>query len=300
MQLLPFMDMISRFLIPVFFEAVCITAAVVIYFLHIHKLTKPIIFQFFVIVLGSIFLSFVIKSSIVPKNQQAGLECTIIQGGYSAGDYNLINKYPVLAGHLIQRYLGYVRDVKNARFTILPESAFLVNQKKDGEIIQSLKAIAYSKNEYILTSMLLEEDTVVYNAVALINPQGEVQDIYKKRNVMLFVESSNFEKGTTLQTLMVDNYKVAPLICFDAVFIRNYFRDKPPDVFIVTSNDVFAEKTILSRLHQAYAVINSRTMGIPLLQVIQNGPSFFVNSKGELHTIAGPYERAVGLSIVLN
>jgi apolipoprotein N-acyltransferase len=68
---------------------------------------------------------------------------------------------------------------------------------------------------------------------------------------------------------------------------------------IVTSNDVFAEKTILSKLHQAYSVINSRTVGIPLLQVIQNGPSFFVDSRGKLTELVKPYERAIGLTITL-
>jgi hypothetical protein len=70
-------------------------------------------------------------------------------------------------------------------------------------------------------------------------------------------------------------------------------------MYIVTSNDVFAGKTILSKLRQAYSVINSGTAGVPLLQIIQNGPSFFVDSKGGLATVTKPYEKAIGLSVTL-
>jgi apolipoprotein N-acyltransferase len=68
-------------------------------------------------------------------------------------------------------------------------------------------------------------------------------------------------------------------------------------VYIVTSNDVFAEGTIVSKLHQAYSVINARTMGIALLHITQNGPSCYVDSKGKLTTLTHPYEIAIGLLV---
>jgi apolipoprotein N-acyltransferase len=114
---------------------------------------------------------------------------------------------------------------------------------------------------------------------------------------MYFVESKKFKSGNTKATFKVDRYTIAPLICFDGVFLTNYIRDIRPDVYIVTSNDVFGEGTILSRLHQAYSVLNARTMGIPVLHVTQNGPSCYVDSKGKLTNLTSPYEKAIGLSV---
>jgi apolipoprotein N-acyltransferase len=148
-----------------------------------------------------------------------------------------------------------------------------------------------------MTGMIIEEGGNIYNSSVLINPRGILESVYRKRNTMPFVETSKFTKGTLSNTFLADGYTIAPIICFDSVFIRNYFRDRKPDLCIVTSNDTFAETTILSRLHQAYGVINARSMGLPLLQVMQNGPSFYVDSRGRLKNLAGPYEQAIGIPV---
>jgi apolipoprotein N-acyltransferase len=297
-QLLPFMNIVSQFLLPIFFEGICIVIAVAIYLFFTKKLIRKLLVQIIGIIFIGITLSLTIKFKFASYSiPNADFECTIIQGGYSLNDYTFIERYPILSKKIVQGYLTYTEDVTNVRFIILPESAFPIEQNKDSQVLQILKDIAFSKNTYILTSVLLNENNEVYNSVALINPQGQIQDIYKKKNVVLFVENSRFAKGKTAQTFSVDNYTVAPLICFDSVFIRNYFRDKIPDIYIVTSNDVFAEGTVLSQLHQAYSIINARTMGISLLQIVQNGPSFYINSKGILINLTRPYEKAVSVSV---
>jgi apolipoprotein N-acyltransferase len=64
-------------------------------------------------------------------------------------------------------------------------------------------------------------------------------------------------------TFTVDGHTIAPVICYESLFIRNYFRDARPELYIVISNDIFSDKTILSYLHIAYGVINARTLGTP-------------------------------------
>jgi apolipoprotein N-acyltransferase len=95
----------------------------------------------------------------------------------------------------------------------------------------------------------------------------------------------------------VDGHSIAPVICYESLFIRNYFRDQKPELYMVISNDIFAEQTVLSRLHQAYGVINARTLGIPLLQAMQNGPSCYVDSQGTLMNLTMPYEQVIGLPV---
>jgi apolipoprotein N-acyltransferase len=296
MHLLPFMNTISQFILPLLWESLCVSFAA-IFCLPLHKQAKYLVVQVIIILL--IVVSF---STIVKKRQNhslfnSGLECIIIQGGYSSQDYDLVERYPGLGVKMVQRYLNHIEEVTNARFLILPESAFPLVQTMDGEILQEIENKACIHNEYIMSGILLEEGENVYNAAVLIDPKGYLQSVYRKRNPVLFVETTKFTKGVLATNFTVDGHTIAPLICYESVFFRNYFREKRPEIYIVLSNDVFAERTILSKLHQAYSVINARTIGIPLLQVIQNGPSFYVDSQGRLSNLTRPYEQAIGLSV---
>ena len=297
MQLLPVMNPVTLFVLPVFCEGIGIVSAAALYLYLTKKVNRYIILQAAAIIVLSIIFSLTVKQMSAAENRHTNLTCTLVQGGYSAKDYTLVENYPFLGNELARRYLRHLEESPQSRLTVLPESALPVHQTLDSPFLQTIKDIAYTRNAYIMASMLLKEETAVYNAIALINPEGQVQDIYRKRNVMLFVESNDFKQGTTKQTFAVDAAAVAPLICFDSVFLHNYIRDKRPDVYMVTSNDVFAEGTVVSRFHQAYSVINARMMGIPLIQLTQNGPSFYVDSKGKLINLTSPHEKTIGLSI---
>ncbi|MDR1248292.1 MAG: hypothetical protein LBK63_03220 [Treponema sp.] len=128
---------------------------------------------------------------------------------------------------------------------------------------------------------------------------GEIVGMYKKRNIVPFVENYEYTKGKDLNTFEVENYTVAPLICYDSMFIRNYFRDKKADLYVVASNDIFSEHTILSLLHEAYGLLNSRTLGIPLIQATQNGPSFYVDYEGKLNELANTNERREVITVTV-
>jgi hypothetical protein len=69
--------------------------------------------------------------------------------------------------------------------------------------------------------------------------------------------------------------------------------------YIVISNDIFADKTVLSYLHIAYGVLNARTLGTPLLQAMQNGPSVYLDSRGRLTFLTKPYEQVIGLRVAI-
>jgi apolipoprotein N-acyltransferase len=298
MHLLPFMGMVSRFVLPLFWEALCMAFSAAMYlFYYYNRLTKNTIVQAAGIVLAAIGLSGIAKAGLDIPVFEPGLECALVQGGYSRQDYALVERYPALSRKIAQRYLDHIGEITGARFVVLPESAFPLYQTEESEILQTIKDIARSRNEYIMTGILLEEDGSVYNASALINPEGQLQNVYRKRNTVLFVETSTFTKGIRADNFAVDGHIIAPVICFESLFIRNYFRDKKPELYIVISNDIFAEKTVLSSLHQAYGVINARTMRTPLLQAMQNGPSFYVDSQGELTNLTMPYEQVIGLMV---
>jgi apolipoprotein N-acyltransferase len=299
MHLLPFMGVISRFVFPLFFEAFCVSFASMLYVPSVRKPINHYAGQLIAILFGVMVLSGIAQWSFGSYSYKPGLECTLVQGGYSRHDYVLIERYPVIGLKMAQKYLGHIQEVTQARFLLLPESAFPVRQIEDSEILQVIKDTARERNEYIMTGILLEESEKVYNASVLIDPEGRLQNIYRKRNTVLFVESSTFTPGVMANTFSVDGHIIAPVICYESLFIRNYFRDKRPELYIVISNDIFAEKTILSRLHQAYGVINSRTLRTPLLQAMQNGPSSYVDSQCVLTNLTKPYEKVIGLPVTI-
>jgi apolipoprotein N-acyltransferase len=148
-----------------------------------------------------------------------------------------------------------------------------------------------------MTGILLAEGEKVYNASALINPDGILENVYQKRNTVLFVETSTFTRGIRANTFSVDGHTIAPVICYESVFIRDYLRDNKPELYIVIGNDIFSDKIVLSILHIAYGVINARTLGTPLLQVMQNGPSIYLDSQGKLVFLTKPYEKKIGLRV---
>lgn len=298
-QLLPVMNSIMQGILPVCFEGISMVIAATVYLHLTKKLSKGMVLQGVVIIGISIMFSVQIKGESRREPHTTELPCALIQGGYSAQDYTFMETYAPLSQALIRRYLEHLEASPPARLIILPESAFPVRETSDGPLIQTIGTIARTRNAYIMVSMLLSEVTGVYNAVVLINPEGEVQEVYRKRNVMLFVESNDFTGGTDPVTFTVDSYTIAPLICFDGVFLGNYGGKHRPDVYMVTSNDVFAEGTVLSRLHQGYAVFNARMMGVPLVQVTQNGSSFYVDAQGRLTNLTRPYEQAIGVPIII-
>jgi apolipoprotein N-acyltransferase len=300
MHLLPFMGVVSRVLLPVIFEAVYLSSGLILYFAYSGKLKKSMLYQFIGILVMGVLSTFVIKTAFFNTKSTIAMECTIVQAAFSDRDYTLVNKHPVLAERITREYLESLNKIGKTRLIILPESSMPVIQDINSEGLQKIQKAANEGNMYIYASVLLKEETEIYNAVVLVNPEGTIQDIYRKRNTVLFVETGNYTRGKTLQTFKIDNYNAAPMICFDVVFLKNFFRERGVDIYIVTSNDVFAEHTVLSIMHKAYAVFNARTTGAPLLQAVQNGPSFYVNSTGELKNITKPYEKAIELRITLD
>jgi apolipoprotein N-acyltransferase len=304
MHLLPFMGAVSRLILPLFWEALCVAFAALLHFFYAKRITKHILLQAAALVLAAFGLSGIVRAGLGSPAFTPGLECAIVQGGYSRQDYALIDRHPVLAQQIAQNYLGYLEQVANARFAVLPESAFPLLQIEESDIMRKIQDIARLRNRYIMTGILLEEGENAYNASALINPQGRLQNVYRKRSIVPLVETPVFSRGNirvsteiSADTFTVDGHIIAPVICYESLFIRDYFRDQKPELYIVISNDIFAEKTVLARLHQAYGVINARTLRTPLLQVMQNGPSFYVDSQGVLTNLTLPYERVIGLPV---
>lgn len=241
----------------------------------------------------------IIKDTRNTTNLENRFNCAIIQPSFSLNDFNLLEQYPALKIRVSDIIIDYVSKINNTDLIIIPESILPTSQNIDGHIIEQLKEIAQENNVHILSSIILNESENSFNTVMLINSSGEIQDIYKKKNLVPFVESHEYKPGNTNKAFSVNKHIIAPLICFDSVFLNNYIRSKQPDIYIVTSNNAFAENTILSNLHKAYTIFNSRTIGLPTIQNIQNGPSFFIDRNGVLNNVTNAYDVVYNENIII-
>jgi apolipoprotein N-acyltransferase len=275
----------------VFIEGIIVSFSNIYNLLIVKRNKISIIIQsIFLIFIGIVATKFT-RDTIAQKEKIENLNCGTIQLAFSNKDFALASEYYNFSETIALSYLQSIKRNKDAQLIIIPESAFPIQQGVDGNIVQEIRNTALEQKQYILASLKIEENNDKYNSILLINPNGEIAGMYKKRNIVPFVENYEYTKGKELNTFEIENYTVAPLICYDSIFIRNYFRDKKAGLYVVTSNDIFSEHTILSLLHEAYGLLNSRTLGIPLIQATQNGPSFYVDYGGKLNQLANTNER---------
>jgi apolipoprotein N-acyltransferase len=290
MHFLPGIEYLTNYFLPVFLEALMVSFATAFVLLLKQRKIRPVLFQLFFLLSISYSATFIFRHSFYPTAERKELYYSIVQMGFTNKDYMLASRYPEYSKIIDSAYLQKINKNKQSRLVILPENALMELQLYDGELFEQLKYAAVSNNQYIFSYLRHVEDSNVYNMIFLLDPEGKVVGTYKKINIVPFVESFEYTKGNLLNTFNIDGVVVAPLICFDSVFIRNYIRDEKPELYIVSSNDIFAENTVLSMLHEAYSIINARTLGRPLIQVMQNGPSFSISPNGGVTLLADQYE----------
>ncbi len=95
---------------------------------------------------------------------------------------------------------------------------FNVAESLDGETITRLSHIARQHRTYIACPILLKHRSIVYNAIVLLNREGEVAGSYYKMFPTLGELSLGVTPGSEATVLETDFGKVGFAICFDLNF----------------------------------------------------------------------------------
>lgn len=115
--------------------------------------------------------------------------------------------------------------------------------------------------------------------------------VYDKRRLVPIAESG-LAAGGSAAIVEIGGVKVAPLICYDAVFpadVRAAVRAGARLIALHT-DDSFAARSDVPRLHLRVARMRAIETGVPVALVANTGPSALIDSSGALIALTSPLE----------
>lgn len=172
---------------------------------------------------------------------------------------------------------GMSRDVElakngNAEVAMWQEVCFPVREKNLNNLLEHASALAKKYDIALIVPIdTIMDDGSVLNQLALFNKTGNLKSVYKKVNLVPFVETSTYEKGSNdISCMNIDNVKISSCICFDAidpVFINSNL-DKSTDILLAPSweweeiaNYAGTSSTIRS-VENGISYVRNTTMGV--------------------------------------
>lgn len=217
---------------------------------------------------------------------------------------------------------------KYTKYTILPESIIPYSAKKeDIEYIASkiLKATKRTSEDpthnlqdrYFILGALIKENNAIYTSMLLMNQNGHIIEIYKKRHLVPFGETlpigktlkstlfNNLEflsKGNKNITFNIkeDNTIIQPLICYESLFSNEININQQASFIVNISNDSWYHNSNARRHILEATRVRAIETGLPIYRSTINGISAIISPTGEIIETINQNERGVINSPILN
>jgi len=186
---------------------------------------------------------------------------------------------------------------------IWPETA-VTFWLEDTPKYQTLIANAAGPESRVIIGALRAKGRRVYNALAVLGPDGAVQQVYDKSHLVPFGEYVPF--GDVLADLGFHGMassegdglspgpgprvldlgragKILPLICYEAIFPQLVNRPTTrADWILQITNDAWFGKIAGPQQHMAQARVRAIEQGLPLIRVANTGISAAIDAKGQI------------------
>lgn len=198
---------------------------------------------------------------------------------------NYVNYEKLIAQRQSDAHLYLLPEMFNTGFCFDVEE--LAEREDQSPGIEWLKKMAAELNAVVTASLMIREDSGVYNRLIWMRADG-TYDTYDKRHLFsMSEEPDHFSAGT--KKLMVDyrDWKICPMICYDLrfpVWIRNAERY---DLLLFVANwperrSMHWQKLLQARAieNQAY-VVGCNRVGDDGNGVSHDGRSAVIDSSGE-------------------
>ncbi|MDR2802947.1 MAG: carbon-nitrogen hydrolase family protein [Treponema sp.] len=281
---LPFTGIVSKYMLPLLFEALVITSPIAVFQTVKYKKYLSIA-EFFIIPVVCMFFTVTYRHTMKIDAPATPLNVGFVQLSFLRQDYMLSDNYPGFGEKISKKYLAYAKKAPPVRLLIIPESSFPYIDFKNDLMLKELKLLAKQNNQYIISGYYTMKKDKIYNSVILISPDGKIADIYSKNSVVPIFESKWATVSNEKLIFNIDGYKIQPLICYETVFMSAY-NYRLSNLFTAVSNAVFSEGIAISKLHNAYGIFYARTFNIPYLQITQDGPSFYIDRNYRLNFLS--------------
>lgn len=130
-----------------------------------------------------------------------------------------------------------------------------------------------NKHEKVLyTGLTISTDSVWHNSACLLSSNGKNPECYHKANLFPLVEwfpfYSGMQSGSERAVLNINNWKIAPLICYDSAF-QNSFRWPDGTVYLESSNDVLWRGK--QDWHSKASAYRARQFGACYIRALRSG-----------------------------
>ncbi len=219
---------------------------------------------------------------------------------------------PDYAMEITEKHLDYSRaSIKEQRLQILiwPETAIPDDFLKRWPLREKITQMAREAGGYLLTGLVLKEENSFFNAAALINKNGAIEDIYRKQYLVPFAEyvpgRQHFSflsdlllaghegfypgrsSGVFLLKLKLTGHKVVTsrlgiVICSENMYpaLLRDLKNKGSQASVVLINDGWFAYPSVMLLHAQATVLRAVETRMPLVQATNSGWSFWVDDKG--------------------
>ena len=202
----------------------------------------------------------------------------------------------------LQKLIELSGKNENNNFIIWPETAIVNFHENINEELQNIiRTIFDGKKGYLLTGMprkeYIENIKYYYNSMYVFNNLGDVVAIYDKKKLVPFGEfnpfksflnfigliasNQEFSKGKDGNSFFkLDNLKIFPMICYEAIFPSRIGKTNTFDVIINITNDHWFGDTFGPHQHHVLAKQRAIETGIPVIRVSNSGISSVIAPNG--------------------
>jgi len=200
----------------------------------------------------------------------------------------------------IHRYLALTARLASLhpKLVVLPETVIAEVLNADPALVVRLSALARSLHTRLIVGSLESAGTTQYNALYTFDPQGRLQSIYRKRQLVPFAEDfpgrrwlrrlpnadliSTFGAGTQDTVISAGGTSFAPLICWESAFadLVHAQVSRGAQVLVIATDDAWFGETSGTFQHAQIAQMRAIENGMWALQSASTGISGVIAPDG--------------------
>jgi apolipoprotein N-acyltransferase len=204
-----------------------------------------------------------------PDEVKEGLPVAVVQGNVSIKPSEDGQSAPELLDLYATETEALNDDV---RLVVWPETAVPAFINQQPMVEKRIGDIAIKLDTYMLVGALEKINERIYNSAYLFTPDGEIAEIYRKMDLVMFgewvpyrdtlpfvdrypIREWDFSPGKERTTMQVDGLKLSPIICFEGIFPRasREVTRLDAEAIAVLNSDAWADRSpeILYNSHTA-------------------------------------------------